>query len=48
MHQYYVKIEEIDECFHNKGIEETLELLRETIKRPKYYTNCTMKTIIKN
>jgi hypothetical protein len=48
INQYYVKIEEIDECFHNKGIEETLELLKETIKRPKYCTNCTMKTIIKN
>jgi hypothetical protein len=48
MHQYYVKIEEIGECFHNKGIEETLKLLRKTIKYPKLYTNCTMKTIIKN
>jgi hypothetical protein len=48
MNQYYVKIEEIDECFHNKGIEETLELLKKTIKYPKLYTNCTMKTIIKN
>jgi uncharacterized protein (DUF2164 family) len=48
MNQYYRKIEEIDSCFHNNGIEDTLKLLRETIKYPKLYTNCSMKTIIKN
>jgi hypothetical protein len=47
MNQYYVKIEEIDSCFHNKGIEATLKLLRDTIRYPKIYTNCSMKTIIK-
>jgi hypothetical protein len=48
MHEYYVKVEEIDECFHNIGIEDTLKLLKVTIKYPKHYTNCGMKTIIKN
>jgi hypothetical protein len=48
MNEYYVRIEEIDGCFHNRGIEDTLKLLKDTIKYPKHYTNCSMKTIIKN
>jgi uncharacterized protein YlbG (UPF0298 family) len=48
MNEYYEKTEQVYWFYeNNKDIEKTLDKLKDTIKYPKHYTNCSMKTIIK-
>jgi hypothetical protein len=47
MSEYYERTDQIYQCYYDKGIEDTLKILKDTIKHSKHYTNCKLQTITK-
>jgi hypothetical protein len=42
MNEFYERTEQIYQCYNDKGIEDTLKMLVDTIKRARLYTNCNV------